>query len=293
MTQTLPESYAACQEVVRASGSNFAMAFWLLPREKRLAMHALYAFARHTDDLGDSDLPTTDKAQALAAWRQAFQAALTGEARGKLLPAVADSIDKFGIPPTLFEEIIDGVERDLVQTRYATWEELRGYCYSVAGAVGLACLHIWGFQGQRPTQLATACGEAFQLTNILRDLQEDAARDRVYLPAEDFQACGYTIEDLQRNAATFAFDRLMERELVRAEVLYREAGDLHGVLSRDGQRVFRLMFGRYRAILQKIKRHPRRVLAGRLRLNLPHKLWIAGRELVAPTLSTTSRVHVP
>lgn len=285
MTQTVAASYAACQRVVQASGSNFALSFWLLPRAQRQAMHALYAFARQTDDLGDSARPASARLVEIAAWQARFQAALAGETSDPLLPAVADAIHRFDIPTSLFEEIINGIVRDQTQTRYATWEELRGYCYSVAGAVGLACLHIWGFRGQCPIALATSCGEAFQLTNILRDLQEDTARDRVYLPAEDFAHSGYTVEALQRGAATFAFDRLLELELARAEALYQEGAGVHESLTRDGQRVFRLMFGRYRAILHKIQQAPRAVLMKRLNLNLPHKLWIAGRELVAPRIS--------
>lgn len=283
MNQPLADSYRACQAIVQASGSNFAMAFWLLPREKRQAMNALYAFARRTDDLGDNDAsPVKERAAALHTWHQQLRAALAGEAvSSPILPAMADTVARFEIAPQLLCDIIAGVERDLTQTRYETWDDLASYCYQVAGAVGLACIPIWGTRGEVPREAAIACGEAFQLTNILRDLKEDAARDRIYLPQEDLARCRYTAAELYAGEANRAFDDLLEYELHRARERYDQAAVLHDYLSRDGQRVFRLMFGRYRAILAAIEREPRAVLARRISLSLPQKLWIAGRKLLA------------
>jgi phytoene synthase len=273
---SIAESYRGCRDVVRSSGSNFAMAFWLLPRPKREAMHALYAFARVTDDIGDG--PNSPEAKRLELEnRRAGLAAPDGF----ILPAVDDTCRRYGIPLSLLEEIIDGVERDLTQTRYETWPELQGYCYQVAGAVGLACLHIWGFRGDTPEALARTCGQAFQLTNILRDLREDAERGRLYLPLEDLRRFDLTFEDLCRQENLERFDALMQFQLERAEQLYREAALLHDLLSRDGQRVFRLMFGRYHAILAQIRRRPRAVLERRVALGLPEKLWVAARQLAA------------
>ncbi len=283
MNERLAASYRACHNVVRASNSNFAIAFWLLPRPQRQAMDALYAFARFTDDLGDGGNATPQqRALHLQTWRNDLRAALDQQdVASPILPAVADMVARYHLPPQLLEEIIDGVERDLSQTRYQSWEELAGYCYQVAGAVGLACLYIWGTRGEPPRQLAEACGQAFQLTNILRDVVEDARRDRVYLPQDELARFGYREADLPQGIASDAFDRLMDFELERAEALYNEAAALHVHLSRDGQRVFRLMFGRYRAILATIRRDPRAVLRGRVSLSLSQKLWIAGRKLLA------------
>lgn len=283
MNESLAASYRACHEVVRVSNSNFALAFWLLPRHKRKAMDALYAFARHTDDIGDDGHTSSEgRSQQLRDWRMELRAAMAHQAvASSILPAVADMLATFQIPPQLLEAIIDGVERDLTQTRYESWEELAGYCYQVAGAVGMACLYIWGTRGEPPTMLAEACGQAFQLTNILRDLVEDSQRDRIYLPQDELGRFGYRDGDLKRAMAGDAFDRLMDFELERAEALYVEAATLHSHLSRDGQRVFRLMFGRYRAILATIRREPRAVLRQRVSLSLSQKLWIAGRKLLA------------
>lgn len=279
MNNPVAASYRACHDVVRRSGSNFALAFWLLPHRKRLAMNALYAFARHTDDLGDDG--DENRLIRLNQWREQFRDVQAGGTTADpLLPAVMDTVRLYSIPTELLEDLITGVERDQSQTRYETWKDLRSYCYQVAGTVGLACIHVWGFRGERVLPLAKVCGEAFQLTNILRDVKEDAARDRIYLPQEDLKRCGYTEAKLQACIADESFDRLMEFQLSRAEELYAAAAPLHDDLSREGQRVFRLMFGRYRAILAAIRREPRRVLRERVSLSLPSKLWIAGRKLL-------------
>lgn len=283
MSDALAASYRACRRVVRASGSNFALAFWLLPREKRLAMDALYAFARAADDLGDGEGAVAHRRAALERFQELLHRALSGAPEGGIWPAVADMAQRFGLPSALLDDVIRGVQSDLEITRYATWEDLQRYCYHVAGAVGIACLHLWGFRGSRPLALAETCGQAFQLTNILRDLKEDAQRDRIYLPQQDLDACGYSAEELRRGVANAGFDRLMELQLLRAEALYAAAAAMHDDLSVDGQRVFRLMFGRYQAILAAIKRQPRVVLQRRISLTLPHKLWIAGRQLASPT----------
>lgn len=283
MNQALATSYRACHDVVRQSGSNFAIAFWLLPRDKRQAMDAMYAFARHTDDLGDGGAASTDeRTDRLRTWRDQLKAALAHQpCSSPLLPALADAVERFQIPPQLLMDILDGVERDLTQSRYGTWDELAGYCYQVAGAVGLACIRIWGVRDEPPREAAIACGEAFQLTNILRDLREDEGRDRIYLPREDLDRFGYSAFDLKYGTTNQAFDQLLDFELKRADALYNEARPLHDYLSRDGQRVFRLMFGRYRAILSAIERQPRAILQRRISLSLPQKLWVAGRKLLA------------
>jgi phytoene synthase len=275
----LTECYRRCRQIVRQSGSNFAMAFWLLPRPKREAMQALYAFARQVDDIGDGEGSREEKRARL----EEFRAELTTP-ESPVLMALADAATRNRVPVTLLAEIVNGVERDLTQTRYETWTELQGYCYQVAGAVGLACLYIWGVRGEVPEALARTCGEAFQLTNILRDVREDAERGRCYLPLEDLRRFEIAFENLRDCKNLDRFDALMAFELERAERLYAEAAALHDLLLPDGQRVFRLMFGRYRAILAKIRRAPQAVLERRVALSLPQKLWIAARQLAASKL---------
>ncbi|HTN74469.1 MAG TPA: phytoene/squalene synthase family protein [Pirellulaceae bacterium] len=280
MTASLTHSYRRCHEIVRRSGSNFAWAFWLLKRRQRDAMVALYAFARLTDDLGDSAAPLAQKQSELAAWEASFTAALNGATDHAILPAVADMVRAFQVPQALLYDIIAGVRSDLTQNRLATRAALDTYCYQVAGAVGIACVHIWGYRDPRALELAITCGEAFQLTNILRDLKEDAERDRVYLPLAELAQFDYSPDDLLRGTLDTRYDRLMAYQLDRAEQLYATAQAIEPLLSHDGRRVFRLMFGRYRAILAAIRREPRAVWQRRISLSLPHKLLIAGRQLL-------------
>ena len=145
MTQ-LTASYSACRRMARRSASTFYYSFWLLPRPQRSAMHALYAFLRHTDDLGDSAEPIEERRAELAAWRRSLERALAGQFDNPLWPALADSVERFRIPPEYLFDAIDGVEMDLDRSRYETFAQLTDYCHHVASAVGLACIHIWGFR---------------------------------------------------------------------------------------------------------------------------------------------------
>lgn len=286
---TLAESYAHCRRLSRRSRSNFWLSFWLLPREKQRAMEALYAFARHTDDLGDSLLAPAERAVALGGWRSALEAALAGdgEASGDqtarlLLPAVVDTVVRFGIPPQHLHAIVDGQEMDLARTTYETFDELSAYCEKVASAVGLACLHIWGFRDSAALEPARRCGLAFQVTNILRDVREDALRGRVYLPQADLRACGYTIEELRERRAGAAFVQLMELEIGRAEDLYAACGQLAPLLHADGRRIFGMMSDTYRRLLHVIAGAPAAVLERRVRLTRLEKLRIAAGWFLLP-----------
>jgi len=226
--EAIRSSYAACRRVVRQAGSNFPAAFLLLPATKRRAMDALYAFMRHSDDLVDDPDPACPPADALARWRAAVEQALADDLSvpdlsvpnsigQAILPALADTVRQFRIPPEHLLAVLDGVAMDLSQRRYATFGQLQTYCQRVASAAGLACIHVWGFSGPEALGPAQSAGIALQLINILRDLKEDALRDRVYLPLEDLEQCGYSVEELCRGAVTPAFRRLNEMEYARAE----------------------------------------------------------------------------
>ena len=214
-------SYAECRRVARAAASNFYYAFYMLPRPKRDALCALYAFMRLVDDV--SDAPATESAAftrrplrprerccgkhtaagysekaALARWRALLDHAVAGDTSAHpILPAFADTIRRYRIPPRYFHDLISGAEMDLTETRYATFERLREYCYRVAGTVGLTCLHVFGFDDPHAPELAERLGIAFQLTNILRDVGADLAMGRVYLPAEDLARFGCSVEELR------------------------------------------------------------------------------------------------
>ncbi|MBN2475019.1 MAG: squalene/phytoene synthase family protein [Pirellulales bacterium] len=295
-------SYQACHRLARRSGSNFYPCFLGLSRDKRRAMDALYAFMRHTDDLADDPLPAELRRQSLDKWRNALRQALRGQftpsprraatngqaansdypCGPELLPALADVVQRYGVPPEHLQAVIDGVGMDLSRLRYETFDELAGYCERVASAVGLACIHIWGFRGREALEPARKCGIALQLTNILRDLKEDSAQDRVYLPLADLQQCGYSLDDLFRGVADERFVRLMEFEIGRAEWFYGEGAELIDHLEPDGRQVFGMMVSTYRALLRKIKRHPADVLQRRVRLSRPKKLQIAARWILWP-----------
>ncbi len=285
--QMIEVSYEACRRICRQAGSNFVASFLLLPRPKRRAMRALYAFMRHTDDLADNPDPLPARTEALARWRTALDRALSDDLEPAdderaILPALADTVRQFRIPTEHLHAVIDGVGMDLCRRRYETVAELEGYCRRVASAVGLACVHVWGFRGPEAFEPAEKCGLAMQWTNILRDIKEDAAADRVYLPLEDLRQCDYTVDDLRAGVADERFDRLMAMQLDRAEQYYRQAEALFDWLDPQGRRVFGLMLTTYRALLAKIRRRPRDVLRKRIRLSRLKKLQLAARSFLKP-----------
>ena len=188
MTSLLSHSYTYCERLARREAKHFYPAFRLLPRPQRLAMCALYAFMRIADDLSDGPGTPAEKRGPLEDWRRRFDRALEGQFTHPLHPALAHTIAAYAIPPEYLHAVLDGVCMDLEPVRYNTFAELYSYCYHVASAVGLACIHVWGFSHDEAKGPAEAAGIAFQMTNILRDLAEDASRGRVYLPGEDLEA---------------------------------------------------------------------------------------------------------
>jgi squalene synthase HpnC/squalene synthase HpnD len=276
-------SYAECQALARRAAGNFYYSFLVLPKAKRRAMCALYAFLRHTDDLGDSDRPVAERRAALAAWRQSLDNALAGKFDSSLLPALADTVSQFGIPRQYLHEVLDGVEMDLDERVYETFGELADYCYKVASAVGLCCIHIWGFRGAAALDIATPLGIAFQLTNILRDLKEDAESGRVYLPQEDLRRFQYGADELARGVHDHRFSALMRFEIARAEDHYRRGDGLERFLERDSRPALRAMVGIYRGLLDEIKRRDGDVFTSRVRLSGWRKARIAIASLLART----------
>ena len=196
------QSYAECRRVAREAASNFYYAFFMLPQAKRDALCALYAFMRLVDDVSDTVGSAADKQRGLARWRAALDAAVAGDVSGHpILPAFADTIERFHIPPRYFHDLISGAEMDLTVGEYATFDRLREYCYRVAGTVGLTCLHVFGFDDPHAPDLAEKLGIAFQLTNILRDVPKDYEMGRVYLPLEDLAQFGVRPEAACARAA--------------------------------------------------------------------------------------------
>jgi phytoene synthase len=282
MNRQLAASYAHCRRIARRSGSSFYYSFLLLPKRKRMAMCALYAFLRRTDDLADGPAELNVRRATLAAWRRSFEAALAGRYDDPLLPALADVVTSHDIPAECLTAAIDGAEMDLAGARYDTFEQLETYCQLVASMVGLACLRIWGCHAPQAEHPARRCGVAFQLTNILRDLGEDAARGRVYLPRADLKHFGYTADDLLAGVRNERFVRLMRYEIDRNERLYAQGAELARWLEPRERRVFWSMTAVYRALLAEIKRRDGDVLTRRVRLSNWRKMRIATRFLIFP-----------
>ncbi len=279
MSEPLAESYRYCEAVARREAGNFYPAFRLLPKGQRLAMCALYTFMRVADDLSDEPAPTDVKRRQLADWRRGLEAALAGHYQHPSHPALHDTVARYHIPREYLVAVLDGVEMDLEPVAYATFAELRLYCYRVASAVGLACIHIWGFHADDCKKYAEDAGLAFQLTNILRDLGEDAARGRVYLPREDLERFGYDVDRLQRGERDGAFRELMRFEVERARQFYEAAWPLAPRLEPSGRAVFLLMARTYRGLLDEIERRDYDVFRRRVRLSRWRKLLLALRVL--------------
>jgi phytoene synthase len=240
-------------------------------------MCALYAFFRLADDLSDGPGSSLQKQAALSAWRSDFRRALLGVYSHRLHPALDHTVRVHAIPPTYLLAVLDGVEMDLSPVCYATFAELYRYCYRVASAVGLSCIHIWGFRDDRAAAYAESAGIAFQLTNILRDLREDAAHGRVYLPQEDLARYGYDVEELYRCEYDDRFRALMCFQVERARRYYDAARPLFALLPPPGRAVFQVLIRTYRGLLDAIEKRDYDVFSRRVTLSSWHKLGLVVR----------------
>ncbi len=263
---TLADSFRWCRAVARREGRNFYATFLLSPPAKRDALCAVYATLRALDDVADGSGPVAEKRRALLAWREALRPG-ADEASFPSLPALLETARRFQIPADHFRLLLEGVEMDLDVRRYATFEDLRGYCYRVASVVGLICVRIFGARGEGTRAPAVACGLAFQLTNILRDVAEDAGRGRIYLPQEDLRRFGCSEEQVLRGEWNGRFADLMRFEAARAHSFYEEARALPALVHRTGRTTLRAMIGFYRGILRALERRDFRVFGPRVRLS--------------------------
>lgn len=278
---SLAESHAHCARLSRQAASTFYLAFWLLPAAKRRAMCALYAFLRRTDDIGDAATPVAKRRAELATWRESLERALAGQCTDPLLPALVETLHRYGIPRAYIFDALDGVALDLDERRYETATELESYCYRVASVVGLACIHIWGFRSEAAFEPARRCGFAFQWTNILRDLGEDAARARVYLPLDALQRHDYRPEELLAGVADSRLEAVLADQIAVARGHFAAAAELPRHLSADGRRVFAAMFATYRDLLDRVEHAGVDVLARRVRVPTWRKVQLAARALIA------------
>ena len=274
---SLETDYRRCGDITRQSSSNFYYAFMLLPIERRRSLYAVYAFCRFVDDVAD-DESIRDPARLLSRWREEL-ARVYGEGAPTraISRALADTVQRFSVPRRCFEELIAGMEMDLSCKRYATFDELRRYCYRAAAVVGLICIEIFGYTNPDAKVYAENLGIACQLTNILRDVKEDAAKGRIYLPLEDLAQFSVTETEILEGVYSDAFVRLMEFEAHRAREYYQRAEqslppeDRSTLLTAEAMRLI------YGSLLDRIVSSNYRVLDRRLSLSATHKLYLVGR----------------
>ncbi len=275
---TLEESYRWCRDVAKRRAKNFYYSFVLLSAEQKNAMCAVYAFMRYCDDLSDE---AGASAAAIERWREALRAALEGKFDDHpAWPAFYDTVHRFHIPHQYFFDMIDGVLSDLVPRRMETFEELYRYCYKVASVVGLTTIHIFGFESQEALALAEKCGIAFQLTNILRDVREDAELGRQYLPEEDLRRFGVSADDLRDGIRSPAFVRLMEFEAARARQYYDESAPLVALVNARSRSSLWALISIYSRLLDRIRKSNYDVLARRISLSKWEKSWIVVQAMV-------------
>jgi len=274
-----PDEY--CQQKAAASGSSFYYSFLFLPPERRRAITALYAFCREVDDVVDESSDSQLAATKLAWWRQEVANLFAGNPQHPVSKALLPFTEKYSLSEKHLGEIIDGMEMDLTQTRYLDWQGLERYCHRVAGVVGLLAARIFGFTEPRTLEYAHSLGIAFQLTNIIRDVGEDARKNRIYLPMEDLQKFGVPAADILGMRQTDAFRSLMRFQAERARSRYEEAFRALPASDRKAQRPGLIMAAIYRALLEEIERDGFNVLAQRTSLTPLRKFWIAWKTWIA------------
>ena len=270
-----PHQY--CQQKAAASGSSFYYSFLFLPEDRRRAITALYAFCREVDDVVDDCSDAATARATLAWWRLELAAAFHGNPQHPVARALADVAPRYNLAEAQLAEIIDGMEMDLDYNRYPDFPTLRRYCHRVAGVVGLLSAEIFGYQDRRTLDYAAVLGLAFQLTNIIRDVGEDARRNRIYLPLDEIERHGVSVEQIVHARETDAFHQLMDFQIERALGYYRDAFSLLPPGDRRSQRTGIIMADIYRTLLEEIRRDGCRVLTRRTSLTPLRKLWIAWR----------------
>lgn len=283
---TLGGAYKACRKIARREAKNFYYSFVALPAERRNAICAIYAFMREADDIADDESrPIAERRERLDAWLDSWHAAASGGASASpVFVAVRDAVHRFRIPLALLDELVTGVAMDLKQDAggapetYESFRELYRYCYLVASVVGLVCIRIFGYRDLRAERLAEETGIAFQLTNILRDVAEDAGRNRVYLPLDDLAAHQVSLESLLHRTPDMP-PTAQERALLaamgrRADRFYKSAAQLLPLIDSESRPALWVLVSIYRAVLRRIQRANYDVFSRRATVPLPVKLTI-------------------
>ena len=270
-----PDQY--CQEKCAASGSSFYYSFLFLPPERRQAIMALYAFCREVDDVVDECNDISLASTKLAWWRQEVERIGAGNPQHPVGQALKNVAPGINLPKEQLLEIIDGMEMDLQQSRYLDFKGLSLYCYRVASVVGLLAAEIFGYQDRQTQKYAHDLGMAFQLTNIIRDIGEDARRGRIYIPVDELQQFNVTAKDILDGKYSDNFTALMQFQYERAQRYYEQAFAQLPAIDRKNQRPGLIMAAIYRTLLAEIKDENFRVLHQRISLPPMRKLWLAAK----------------
>jgi phytoene synthase len=274
-----PDQY--CQQKAATSGSSFYYSFLFLPPERRRAITALYAFCREVDDAVDEASESQIAAAKLAWWRAEVAQLFAGNPQHPVTRALAPFAQKFSITAPRLNEIIDGMEMDLTQTRYLDWPALERYCHRVAGVVGMLAAGIFGYRNPRTLDYARALGIAFQITNVIRDVGEDARKNRIYLPMDDLKRFEVPAADILHFRESAHFKTLMAFQAERARTYYDQAMQALPPEDRRAQRSGLIMSAIYRTLLDEIERDGFRVLNAKTSLTPLRKLYIAWKTWLA------------
>ncbi len=274
-----PNEY--CKEKAASSGSSFYYSFLFLPKAKRQAITALYAFCREVDDIADDCKDISVARIKLAWWRSEISHLYAGKPQHPVSKALADAIERYHLDEEHFLEIIDGMEMDLDQNRYADFKQLQLYCYRVASVVGLLSVQIFGFKDRKTLKYAHDLGMALQLTNIIRDVGEDARRNRIYLPLDELKKFGVTEAEILNSQSSDRTQALLEFQIERAETFYDRALLELPSEDRKTQRTGLMMAAIYRTLLREIKAdNPIQVLNARISLPPLRKFWLACKTFI-------------
>ncbi len=281
-----PEDY--CQQKAAKSGSSFYYSFLFLPPQRRLAITALYAFCREVDDVVDETSDASIAQTTLNWWRLEVQQMLAGAPTHPVTKALQPHLAPFNLRGEHLLAVIDGMEMDLTQTRYLDFKGLERYCWHVASVVGILSASIFGYTDERTLVYAEKLGMAFQLTNIIRDVGEDARRGRIYLPIDELQKFEVTAAEILNAKHSDRFEALMKFQLARAQAYYNEAFDYLPAIDRRAQRPGLIMAAIYRTLLDEIDNDGLRVLQHKVSLTPLRKLWLAWITWINPARMQSS-----
>ena len=269
------KAYGHCRGITQRSQSSFAAAFWMFPRAERRALHAIYAFCRLADDIADDPSLGGDRTLLLKAWRTELDQAYQGRSTHPVGVALGDAVRRFDLPYELFEELLAGIESDLLASPIDTFEDLYRYCYRVASTIGLLVVRVLGCRSPRALAYAEAMGIAVQLTNVLRDVGEDAEAGRVYLPAEDLARFGVTPDSLKKRKLGDELRLLLAHYAERARIFYDRAASLQPPEDRRSLRAADAMGRIYRTLLDDLQRRGFPCMERSLRLSKVRRIGIA------------------